>query len=106
MIAARGDNSRYHIHIWFFQSHEVPIKPDEYDNGMSSNYMQGTSCDIFKRINAMLDNTLDLAVINNDQTKRKFTYIYYMIQYVKLTLVLAYLFVQSRLEHVILCGIF
>nr|AAD12246.1 cytoplasmic polyadenylation element-binding protein [Spisula solidissima] len=50
-------------------SHEVPLKPEDYDNGIGSNYMQGTSCDIFKRINAMLDNTLDLAALNNEQTK-------------------------------------
>ncbi|KAL4216565.1 Cytoplasmic polyadenylation element-binding protein 1 [Mactra antiquata] len=50
-------------------SHEVAIKPEDYDNGVSSNYIQGTSCDIFKRINAMLDNTLDLAAVNNDQNK-------------------------------------
>ncbi|XP_045183747.1 cytoplasmic polyadenylation element-binding protein 1-like isoform X2 [Mercenaria mercenaria] len=51
---------------------EMPVKQDDYDNGVNSgNYMAG-SCDIFKRINAMLDNTLDLtnlAAYNNDQAK-------------------------------------
>ena len=52
----------------------MPVKPDDYDSGVNSgNYMAG-NCDIFKRINAMLDNTLDLnnlAAYNNDQAKRK-----------------------------------
>jgi len=59
----------------FSQAHEIPIKHDEYDQNINSGNYMGNNCDIFKRINAMLDNTLDinnLAALNNDQAKRKY----------------------------------
>jgi hypothetical protein len=52
----------------------MSVKQDDYDNGVNSGNYMGGNCDIFKRINAMLDNTLDfnnLAAYNNDQAKRK-----------------------------------
>ena len=60
----------------FYQSHEVPaqnVKNDDYDS--AGNYIGGANSDIFKRINAMLDNTLDLANIaplTTEQNSRKY----------------------------------
>ena len=58
-----------------FQSHEAPVqgmKNEDYDS--AGNYIGGANSDIFKRINAMLDNTLDLANIaplSTEQNTRK-----------------------------------
>ena len=65
--------------FWFaksyFQSHEAPVlgmQNEDYDS--AGNYIGGANSDIFERINAMLDNTLDLANIaplSTEQNTRK-----------------------------------
>lgn len=50
------------------------MKQDDFEQGLNSGNYMGTNSDIFKRINAMLDNTLDinsLAALNSEQNKRK-----------------------------------
>ncbi|KAH3860150.1 cytoplasmic polyadenylation element-binding protein 1-like [Dreissena polymorpha] len=51
----------------------MSVLQDDYDQGgiATGGYSMGTGCDIFQRLNAMLDNTLDvtnLAALTKDQT--------------------------------------
>ena len=65
------------------QGHEAPlqnVKNEDYDS--AGNYIGGANSDIFKRINAMLDNTLDLANIaplSTEQNTRKAIFFYFLV---------------------------